>query len=86
MLAMVPAVALNVLLVAPAKTVTDVGTVSSALLLESVTTAPPVAAACESVTVQVDVPADPSVGGLHARELTVVGAVKEKVACCELLL
>ena len=85
MVVIVPAVAVNVLLVAAAETVTDAGTVSNALLLERVTTVPPVGAACDRVTVQVDVPADPRLVGVHDSELT-VGAVSDIVACCELLL
>ncbi len=56
---MVPAVAVNVLLVDPAATVTEAGTVSCALLLDSVTDAPPAGAACDNVTVHVDVPPVP---------------------------
>ncbi len=48
------AVALNVAVVAPAATVTEVGTVSKVLLLPSVTATPPVGAAWLIVTVQVD--------------------------------
>jgi len=44
-------------LVAPAGTVTEVGTVTALLLLESVTACPPVGAAELSVTVQLSVPA-----------------------------
>src|SRR5690348_4571153 len=50
---MVPAFAVNVALVAPAGTLTDAGTVSSALLLVSVITPPPVGAALLRVTVHV---------------------------------
>jgi hypothetical protein len=44
LLAMDPAVAVNVLLLAPADTVTDAGTVSEALLLDSATATPPLGA------------------------------------------
>jgi hypothetical protein len=47
------AVALKVVFVAPAATVTDAGTLRSALLLATVTFVPPVGAAWVSVTVQV---------------------------------
>jgi hypothetical protein len=47
-------VALNVAFVAPAGTVTLVGTLTTALLSDSVTTAPPEGAGPESVTVPVD--------------------------------
>ena len=46
------AVALNVAVVVPAPTVTDAGTVSAALLLASVTLAPPAGAAELKMTVQ----------------------------------
>ena len=52
---MVPAFAVNVALVAPAGTLTDAGIVSSALLLKSVITAPPVGAAWPIVAVHVEV-------------------------------
>ena len=50
--AMVPVFAVNVADVAPAATVTDPGTTSSALLEESATAAPPEAAAAPRATVQ----------------------------------
>ena len=59
------------MLVAPAATVTDAGTVRLALLLDSETTAPPAGAAWLSATVQVEVPAELSDPGLQLRLLTV---------------
>lgn len=50
------AVALNVAVAEPDATVTEAGTVSSALLLESVTLVPPAGAVCVSVTVHCDDP------------------------------
>ncbi len=50
-------VALNPAVVDPAGTVTEAGTVTDELLLDSVTTAPPAGAAAVSVTVQASVPA-----------------------------
>lgn len=50
------AVPVNVAVVAPAGTVTEAGTASSVLLLDSVTVEPPPGAAGLIVTVQVDVP------------------------------
>src|SRR5215468_11704663 len=49
----------NVFVVAPAATVTETGTVAAALLLVSVTTAPPTGAALPSVTVPVLLPTPP---------------------------
>ena len=80
MLLMVPAVALNVLEVDPVARVTEVGTVSRLLLLDRATTAPPAGAACDSVSVQVDVTALPKVAGAQDRELGTTGAVNEKTA------
>ncbi len=67
---MVPAVAVKVFVVVPAETDTDAGTVNNPLLLDSVTVAPPVGAACDNVTVHVDVPPVPKLVGLHESELT----------------
>ena len=61
------AVAVKVAEVAPAATVTEAGTVTAVLSLESVTVAPPVGAAAVRVTVQPLVPGVASVAGLHAR-------------------
>jgi hypothetical protein len=74
--AIVPAVAVNVLEVAPAATVADPGTVSRALLLDKATTAPPAGAACESVTVQVDDELDPRLPGVQESEVGTTGAVR----------
>ena len=65
MLDTVPAVAVKFAVVAPAVTVIEAGTVSAALFEESPTEAPPVNAARESVTVQVDVPPDATELGEH---------------------
>src|SRR5271170_1672704 len=78
------AVALKVAVVAPAVTVTDAGTVSEALLLESVTLDPPVGATWVSVTVQVLTPLWPRLVGLQARPETSTGANRLMVAVCEL--
>lgn len=59
--------------VADADTVTDVGTVSKALLLERATMAPPAGAAPLSVTVQLAVLELASVAGRHAREVGTIG-------------
>ncbi len=79
------AVALKVAVVDPDATVTDPGTVSSALLLDSVTLDPPVGAVCVSVTVQVLTALCPRLVGLHETEDTSTGASSEIEAVCELL-
>ena len=56
MLETVPAVAVKFAVVVPAATVTDAGTGSAALFEERPTEAPPVNAARDKVTVQVEVP------------------------------
>jgi hypothetical protein len=64
-LEIVVAVAWNVVVVAPAATVTDVGTVNAALLSEMATVVPPVGAVRDKVTVQVDDDPAVSVVGVH---------------------
>lgn len=86
MLVMEPAVAVNDAEVAAAATVTDVGTLKSARLLERETRAPPAGAAFESVTVQVAVAPLPRPDGLHDTELTTggaFGAARLRVAVCD---
>ena len=80
----VPAVAVKFAEVDPAPTCADAGTAKAAALLESVTEMPPDPAACDSVTVQDDVPPAFRVVGLHETTLTVVGAIREIEAVCEL--
>ena len=80
----VPAVAVKLAEVAPDETLTDPGTVSAVTLLDSVTEMPPVPAACDNVTVQVDVPFEFRLVGLHDSELTVVAATREMLAVCVL--
>jgi hypothetical protein len=62
------AVALNVAVVAPEATVTNAGTVSEALLLASVTLAPPAGAVWFSVTVQVPTALGFRLPGLQVRD------------------
>ena len=80
------AVAPKVAVVAPAATVTETGTVSEALLLASVTLAPPAGAVWVSVMVQVLIALWPRVAGLHATPDTSTGASRLMVAVFELLL
>ncbi len=70
MLATVPAVAVKFAIFVPAFTVTEAGIVSAALFEASPTEAPPVSAADESVTVQVDIPPDAIELGEHERAET----------------
>jgi hypothetical protein len=79
---MVPAVALNVALVALAGTVTDAGTVRAARLSERLTAAPPAGADFESVTVQVVLAFALRADAAHCSPVTRGGAlsVKEKFA------
>ena len=69
--------AVNVAVVLPTPTVTDVGTVSAAALSERVTVAPPV---FETVTVQVELPPDPRLAGAHVSALTTVAVASVIVA------
>jgi hypothetical protein len=84
---MVPAVAVKVVAVAPAGTVTEAaGTGSRALLLESGTLVPPGGAALLRVMVQVLAPAEFRVVGLQASEETMTEPTRLMVADCEALL
>jgi uncharacterized membrane protein YjdF len=80
----VPAVAVNVAVVEPDATVTVPGTVSAPTLLDSPTATPPVPAATDRVTVQVDPPPVTRLVGLQDSALT-TGATNEMFAVCVLL-
>jgi hypothetical protein len=69
---MVPAVAVNVAVVAAAATVTDGGTVSRGLLLEMATAVPPAGAAPLNVTVQLAVAEPAMLVGRHDTEVRAV--------------
>jgi hypothetical protein len=75
----VPAAAVNVAVVLPDPTVTDAGTVNEAALLDSVTTAPPV---FDTVTVQVELPPDPRLAGVHIKPPSVTGVISEIAVAC----
>ena len=75
-----PLVALKLAVVAPAITVIEAGTVNIALLLESVTAAPPVRAGLVRVTVHTLVALGPKLDGAHASEDTSTGATRLMVA------
>ena len=76
-------VALNVAVVAEAATVTDAGTVSCPLLSASATSAPPLGAAFDRVTVQVLDAFGPMLEGLQATDETAVAAVRLSVVFAE---
>jgi hypothetical protein len=82
----VPAVAVKFAVVAPAATVADAGTVSAALLSEIVTAVPPAGAACDMVTVHVELAPEAILAGVHASDDTVTagaGAVTVTEAVLE---
>src|SRR5690242_8727065 len=81
---MVPAVAVKDAAAAPAPTVTEAGTLSNPLLLNSETIAPPDGAALERVTVQT-VPAPVArLDGEQESELTTGRAVTDTDVACEI--
>jgi hypothetical protein len=79
-LRMATVVALNVAEVAPAATVIEAGSVSTRLVLESVTIAPPLGAAFVKVTVQVLKESGPRLVGLQVSEDTSTGATRLRLA------
>jgi hypothetical protein len=82
-----PAVTVKVPVVALAATVTEAGVVKAALLSESVTTEPPVGAARDSVTVQVEVVPEATLVGEHCSlETVAAGGVTVTAAVAELAL
>lgn len=81
-----PAVAVNVVLVAPGATVADAGTLNPELLLESETTAPPDGAAVDKVMVQVDVAPAVRLVNPQVTELSVAAPVSDIVAVFEAVL
>ena len=77
---MLPALAATTALVVPAAIVIDCGTTSSGLVLVSATTAPPVGAAFDRVTVQLVAVLLLSEVGEHKREVTSVDVTRDTVA------
>ncbi len=77
---------LNVPVATPAATVIDAGTVNTAFVFVSVTTAPPAGATFVNVTVHVLDPFAPKLLGLHPNDDTKTGATKFTVVFLELLL
>lgn len=82
LLLIVAAVAMNVLVVEPEATVTEGGTVTSPLSLETLTETPVDPAPCDSVTVQVDVLPVPNELGLQDSDVRFV-ATRDTFVCCE---
>jgi hypothetical protein len=74
-------VMLNVALVAPAATVTLAGTVAAALLLDSVTTAPPAGAGPSSVTVPVRGLPPVTLAWLRLSDETLGGTTVSEAVC-----
>jgi hypothetical protein len=84
LLAMTAAVAAKVAVVAPAATLIEVGVVSTALLSEIATLAPPVRAALVKLTVHVLEALGPRLLGVQASDDTSTGATRLMVALAEL--
>jgi len=79
-----PALAVNVVELLFAATVTDAGTVSAALFDEIATALPPVGAASFKVIVQVVELPELTVAGLQASEVTTAGSIRLNVVLCRL--
>ena len=79
-----PALAVNVVELLFAATVTDAGTVSAALFDEIATALPPVGAASFKVIVQVVELPELTVAGLQASEVTTAGSMRLNVVLCRL--
>ncbi len=84
LLAMAAVFTVNVAQVAAATTVTDVGTITPELLVDSPTLAPPAGAACVRLTVQLLDAFAPKALGLHASEDTLTPAFKVTEVVAEL--
>ena len=80
--AIVPAVAEKVAAVVPAPTVTDAGTVNRPELEESATESPPVGAAFDRLTVQVETAPELRVDGLQVTLEGMAGAERVRVNVC----
>ena len=84
MVLMVPAVAVNVLVLAPAAIDNEAGTVSCALSLERFTMTPPAGAAWDRVTVHVDDAPLLNEVRVQLTELTTIWFTNDKLAVTEL--
>lgn len=78
-----PAIAENVVVVAPAASEMLAGTLSAVVLLESITVAPPLPAACDRVAVQVDDAPGLRRLGLQETELNAAGPTNCTDVACE---
>lgn len=76
-----PATAENIAVMAPAVTLTEAGTVKSAVLLDNATFAPLEGAGDESVTVHVELAPIPRLVAAHSIELKTAGVVSERIIC-----
>ena len=83
--ATVPAVAVKLAVVEPAATVTEAGTGSAVLLDETATLEPAVGATCDNVIVQVVLPPEVIVAGVHCKVVTVTGGLTVTDEVAELL-
>ena len=86
MLLILVVVALKLVEVAAAATVTEPGTVRTELEFDTVTLAPPLGAGCVKVTVQAPEEFGPRLPGLHTSEDTSTGATRLTLAVAEVLL
>lgn len=77
----VPAADVKLAVVAPPGTVTTPGTPRAAVLLDSITAAPPDPAEFESVTTQVETPPEARVVGAHASDIKAGGAESSVKDC-----
>jgi hypothetical protein len=82
----VAVVALKVAELAAAATVADVGNVSTELVLERVTLAPPLVAGWLKVMVQVAEELEPTLAGLQTSDDTNTGATRVTIVLTELVL
>jgi len=78
-------VAVKLAVVEPAATVTEAGTGSAVLLDETATPEPPVGATCDNVIVQVVLPPEVIVAGVHCKVVTVTGGVTVTAEVAEVL-
>ena len=79
-----PAVAVNVAVVALAATLTEAGSVSAALLPDRPAEAPPLGAAWDNVTMQVELAPETTVDGAHCKAETAICGVIVTVVVVEL--